>query len=98
MHHGLAFCVISKTLQRKRLECMEGIYTVIQSVCPVLDENSFMIAGRMGDNGCYFEKDIRMDGYWLYIRAEFPQEFTPYIDILLQYVKNYGPTIVDREK
>ena len=63
-----------------------------------MDENYFMIAGRMGDNGCYFEKDIRMDGYWLYIRAEFPQEFTPYIDILLQYVKNYGPTIVDREK
>ena len=63
-----------------------------------MGENFFMIAGRMGDNGCYFEKDIKMDGYWLYIRAEFPQEFTPYIDILLQYVKNYGPTIVDREK
>lgn len=26
---------------------------------------------------------------WLYIRAEFPQPFTPYIDTLLQYVKNY---------
>ena len=58
-----------------------------------MGENFFMIAGRMGDNGCYFEKDIRMDGYWLYIRAEFPQEFTPYIDPLLQYVKNYGPTL-----
>lgn len=58
-----------------------------------MGENYFMFAGRMGDDGSYFEKDIRIDGYWLYIRAEFPQPFTPYIDPLLQYVKNYGPTI-----
>ena len=58
-----------------------------------MGENYFMIAGRIG-NGCgYFEKDILMDGYWLYIRAEFPQPFAPYIDTLLQYVKNYGPSL-----
>ena len=39
----------------------------------------------------FFEKDIRMDGYWIYIRVEFPQPFAPYIDKLLQYVKNYKP-------
>ena len=54
-----------------------------------IGENYFMIAGLMGDDGCYFEKDIKADGYWFYIRAEFPQPFTPYIDTLLQYVKNY---------
>lgn len=58
-----------------------------------MGENYFTIAGRIG-NGCgYFEKDILMDGYWLYIRAEFPQPFAPYIDTLLQYVKNYGPSL-----
>ena len=54
-----------------------------------MGENYFMIAGRMGNGGCYFEKDIKMDGYWLYIRAEFPQAFTNYIDPLLQYVRKY---------
>ena len=54
-----------------------------------MGENYFMIAGRMGEEGRFFEKDIKVDSVWLYIRAEFPQEFTPYIDILLQYVKNY---------
>ena len=58
-----------------------------------MGENYFMIAGRMGNGGSYFEKDILMDGYWLYIRAEFPQPFAPYIDTLLQYVKNYGPSL-----
>ena len=58
-----------------------------------MGENFFMIAGGMGDNGCYFEKDIKMDGYWIYIRCEFPQPFAPYIDPLLQYVKNYGATL-----
>jgi hypothetical protein len=55
-----------------------------------MGENYFMIAGRMGDGLCYFEKDIMMEDYWLYIRAEFPQPFAPYIDTLLQYVKSYG--------
>lgn len=58
-----------------------------------MGENYFMIAGRMGNGGSYFEKDILMDGYWFYIRAEFPQPFAPYIDTLLQYVKNYGPSL-----
>ena len=58
-----------------------------------LGDNCFLIAGRTSEEGRYFEKDIKMDGYWLYIRAEFPQEFTPYIDPLLQYVKNYGPAL-----
>lgn len=59
-----------------------------------MGENYFMIAGRMGDSGSYFEKDIWMDGYWFYIRAEFPQPFAPYIDALLQYVKNYGASML----
>lgn len=59
-----------------------------------MGENYFMIAGRMGNGGCYFEKDILMDGYWFYIRAEFPQPFAPYIDTLLQYVKNYGASLL----
>ena len=59
-----------------------------------MGDNYFMIAGRMGDGGSYFEKDILMDGYWLYIRAEFPQPFAPYIDTLLQYVKNYGASML----
>ena len=58
-----------------------------------MGENYFLIAGKTSDVGRFFEKDIKMDGYWLYIRAEFPQEFTPYIDMLLQGVKNYGSSI-----
>ncbi len=50
-----------------------------------------MMAGRMSGEERFFEKDIRMDGYWIYIRVEFPQPFAPYIDKLLQYVKNYIP-------
>ena len=58
-----------------------------------MGENYFLIAGKTSDVGRFFEKDIKMDGYWIYIRAEFPQEFTPYIDMLLQGVKNYGSSI-----
>ncbi len=58
-----------------------------------MGENFFMVAGKMSGEERYFEKDIKMNGYWLYIRAEFPQPFAPYIDTLLQYVKNYGPSL-----
>jgi hypothetical protein len=58
-----------------------------------MGDKYFMMAGKTSDVGRFFEKDIKMDGYWIYIRAEFPQEFTPYIDVLLQYVKNYGSSI-----
>ena len=54
-------------------------------------DNYFLIAGKMGEEDCYFEKDIKIDGCWYYIRAEFPQAFTSSIDALLQYVKEYNP-------
>ena len=54
-------------------------------------DNYFLIAGKMGEEDCYFEKNIKIDGCWYYIRAEFPQAFTSSIDALLQYVKEYNP-------
>ena len=56
-----------------------------------MKDNYFLIAGKMGEENCYFEKDIKIDGCWYYIRAEFPQAFTSSIDALLQYVKEYDP-------
>ena len=56
-----------------------------------IKDNYFLIAGKMGEEDCYFEKDIKIDGCWYYIRAEFPQAFTSSIDALLQYVKEYNP-------
>ena len=56
-----------------------------------MKDSCFLIAGKMGEEDCYFEKDIKIDGSWYYIRAEFPQPFTSSIDALLQYVKDYDP-------
>lgn len=55
-----------------------------------IGDNYFLLAGRSGTDKCYFEKDIKMDDYWFYIRVDFPRAYTAYIDPLLQYVKNYG--------
>ena len=58
-----------------------------------LGEDYFMMAGKTSGEGRFFEKDVKMGDYWIYIRVEFPQPFAPYIDTLLQYVKNYGTTM-----
>lgn len=64
----------------------------ISAVTKSVGENSFMMAGRCGENKRFFEKDILLESRtWMYIRVEFPSELTWAIDPLLQYVKNYEP-------
>ncbi|MBQ9636327.1 MAG: hypothetical protein IJV36_00330 [Prevotella sp.] len=52
-------------------------------------DDFFLLAGRMYDDMRFFEKDIKGDGVWYYVRVEFPVRLTKQIDPLLQYVKDY---------
>lgn len=54
-------------------------------------EDYFLLAGRIGKDMRFFEKDIKGERYWYYLRVEFPVEYTKAIDPLLQYVKDYYP-------
>ena len=54
-----------------------------------MDDDSFLLAGKMGDDMRFFEKEIKGDNKWYYLRVEFPVELTAAIDPLLQYVKDY---------
>lgn len=56
-----------------------------------MNGNSFLIAGKIDDEQRYFEKDIKINNCWYYIRVEFPQEFSQHIDKLLLYVRDYEP-------
>lgn len=52
-------------------------------------DDYFLLAGKMGDNMRFFEKDVKGKKYWYYLRVEFPAELAAAIDPLLQYVKEY---------
>ena len=43
----------------------------------------------MYDDMRFFEKEIKGEHHWYYLRVEFPVELTAAIDPLLQYVKEY---------
>ena len=54
-----------------------------------MGDDYFLLAGKMWDDMRFFEKDIKGDGVWYYLRVEFPVELTTAIDPLLHYVKGY---------
>lgn len=60
------------------------------AVTKSVSQNSFLLAGSVGDQKLFFEKDIKLKGRtWMYLRAEFPSELTWAVNPLLQYVKDY---------
>lgn len=60
------------------------------AVTKSVSQNSFLLAGSVGDRKLFFEKDIKLKKKkWLYLRVEFPSELTWAIDPLLQYVLDY---------
>ena len=62
----------------------------IGAVTKSVSQNSFLLAGNVGDRRLFFEKDIKLKNKkWMYLRVEFPSEMTWAVDPLLQYVKDY---------
>ena len=60
------------------------------AVTKSVSQNSFLLAGNVGDRRLFFEKDIKLKNKtWMYLRVEFPSELTWAIDPLLQYVKDF---------
>ena len=60
------------------------------AVTKSVSQNSFLLAGNVGDRRLFFEKDIKLkNNTWMYLRVEFPSELTWAIDPLLQYVKDF---------
>ena len=60
------------------------------AVTKSVSQNSFLLAGNVGDWRLFFEKDIKLKNKtWMYLRVEFPSELTWAIDPLLQYVKDF---------
>ena len=60
------------------------------AVTKSVSQNSFLLAGSVGDRRLFFEKDIKLKNKtWMYLRVEFPSELTWAIDPLLQYVKDF---------
>lgn len=55
-------------------------------------DSSFLLAGRIGKDRLFFEKDIKLKNRtWMYLRVEFPSPLTWAVDPLLHYVKDYQP-------
>ena len=60
------------------------------AVTKSVSQNSFLLAGNVGDRRLFFEKDIKLKSKtWMYLRVEFPSELTWAIDPLLLYVKDF---------
>lgn len=60
------------------------------AVTKSVSQNSFLLAGSVGDRRLFFEKDIKLKNKtWMYLRVEFPSELTWAIDPLLLYVKDF---------
>ena len=60
------------------------------AVTKSVSQNSFLLAGNVGDRRLFFEKDIKLKNKtWMYLRVEFPSELTWAVDPLLQYVKDF---------
>lgn len=60
------------------------------AVTKSMSQNSFLLAGNVGDRKLFFEKDIKLKGRsWMYLRVEFPSELAWAADPLLQYVRDY---------
>ena len=65
------------------------------AVTKSMRNNSFLLAGCVGDRKLFFEKNIKLkDRTWMYLRVEFPSELTWAVDPLLQYVKDYQVSLL----
>lgn len=65
------------------------------AVTKSVNQNSFLLAGNVGDRRLFFEKDIKLKNKtWMYLRVEFPSEMTWAVDPLLQYVKDYQVSLL----
>ena len=73
----------SMSLEEKYEELKGG------AVTSSIGYDSFLLAGKMYDDMRFFEKEIKGEHHWYYLRVEFPVELTAAIDPLLQYVKEY---------
>lgn len=89
-YHGVTLLAVAyddeseKSVQEKYEALNMGAVTKSMS------QNSFLLAGNVGDRKLFFEKDIKLKNKtWMYLRVEFPSELTWAIDPLLQYVKDY---------
>lgn len=54
-------------------------------------DNYFLLEGKIDDDMCYFEKDIKGEKVWYYLRVEYSKSLSGDIGRLLQYVRNYRP-------
>ena len=54
-----------------------------------MEDGSFLLAGKMYEDMRFFEKHLKTENHWCYLRVEFPAGLSTAIDPLLQYVKDY---------
>ena len=88
--HGVTLLAVAyddeseKSVQEKYEDLNMG------AVTKSVSQNSFLLAGNVGDRRLFFEKDIKLkNNTWMYLRVGFPSELTWAVDPLLQYVKGY---------
>ena len=89
-YHGVTLLAVAyddeseKSVQEKYEDLNMG------AVTKSVSQNSFLLAGNVGDRRLFFEKDIKLKNKtWMYLRVEFPSELTWAIDPLLLYVKDF---------
>ena len=89
-YHGVTLLAVAyddeseKSVQEKYEDLNMG------AVTKSVSQNSFLLAGNVGDRRLFFEKDIKLKNKtWMYLRVEFPSELIWAIDPLLQYVKDF---------
>ena len=89
-YHGVTLLAVAyddeseKSVQEKYEDLNMG------AVTKSVSQNSFLLAGNVGDRRLFFEKDIKLkNNTWMYLRVGFPSELTWAVDPLLQYVKGY---------
>ena len=89
-YHGVTLLAVAyddeseKSVQEKYEDLNMG------AVTKSVSQNSFLLAGNVGDRRLFFEKDIKLkNNTWMYLRVGFPSELTWAIDPLLQYVKDF---------
>ena len=91
-YHGITM-IVNAYDDAQEMSLQEKYEAINQSaVTKSIADSSFLMAGWCDKDKLYFEKDFKMDGLrWMYLRVEFPSEYTWAIDPLLQYVLEYKP-------
>ena len=89
-YHGVSMLAVAYDDESEK--SVQEKYEVLNmgAVTKSMSQNSFLLAGNVGDRKLFFEKDIKLKNKtWMYLRVEFPSELTWAIDPLLQYVKDF---------